>query len=141
MSTSYISAEIRRKVAARANGVCEYCKLPDTIYLTSHHIDHIYSEKAGGQTLLSNLAYCCQECNRYKGANIAYYVASADLVVTVFHPRNDIWVDHFRILSNGMIDPIDLTGEATVELLRLNSPAKISERLFLLELGELTYLL
>ena len=42
--TSYVSAELRRLVAARANGVCEYCLIHETDTWLGCQIDHVISE-------------------------------------------------------------------------------------------------
>src|SRR4051794_20447345 len=50
MSETYISTGLRRRVAARADGLCEYCLIhgDDTFY--GCQVDHIISEKHGGLT-------------------------------------------------------------------------------------------
>jgi hypothetical protein len=40
MARPYISAELRRLVADRASGYCEYCKFPVKFALESMEIDH-----------------------------------------------------------------------------------------------------
>ena len=50
MSRSHIPNELRQQVYKRANGVCEYCQLPDTVTLAAHQMDHIIAEKHGGAT-------------------------------------------------------------------------------------------
>jgi hypothetical protein len=51
-----------------------------------------------------------------------------------FDPRRDRWNDHFR-LEGATIEPISSVGSATVRLLRLNAPERISERRLLQSLG------
>ena len=48
--------------------------------------------------------------------------------------RRDRWSDHFR-LEGATIEPISSVGPATVSLLRLNAPERISERRLLQSLG------
>lgn len=45
--------------------------MPDTETLVTHEPDHIIAVQHGGDTSLSNLAYTCHQCNRYKGPNLA----------------------------------------------------------------------
>jgi 5-methylcytosine-specific restriction endonuclease McrA len=59
----YISEDIRRIVAARADFRCEYCKMPEEHAFFTFYLDHIMSIKHGGQTTLENLAYACAYCN------------------------------------------------------------------------------
>jgi 5-methylcytosine-specific restriction endonuclease McrA len=59
MSVTYISAELRRHVVARAEELCEYCLIAqeDTFY--GCEVDHILSEKHGGATQEDNLSFAC----------------------------------------------------------------------------------
>ena len=71
MSETYISAELRRFVRARANAGCEYCGIAETDTWFGCEVDHIISEKHGGLTGPENLALACVTCNRAKGSDIA----------------------------------------------------------------------
>ena len=66
----YASAELRRKVARRANFRCEYCRLPEFAAMTRFQLEHIVSLKHGGKTTLENLAYACPICNSGKGTDL-----------------------------------------------------------------------
>ena len=68
--TSYVSADLRRLVASRAGGVCEYCLIHEDDTYTGCQVDHIISEKHGGLTAPENLAYACTLCNRAKGTDV-----------------------------------------------------------------------
>ena len=67
--SSYVSADLRRLVALRAGGLCEYCLIHENDSYLGCHVDHIISEKHGGLTESENLAYACACCNRAKGSN------------------------------------------------------------------------
>ena len=54
---TYISAEIRRQVTARAGNCCEYCRLSQEDNTFSFQVDHIIAEKHGGSTELDNLSW------------------------------------------------------------------------------------
>ncbi len=41
---------LKRRVWQRANGVCEYCRMPSEFYLAPYQIDHIIAEKHEGKT-------------------------------------------------------------------------------------------
>ena len=45
-TASYISPELRRLVAARAEGLCEYCLIHEDDTFFGCEVDHILSEKA-----------------------------------------------------------------------------------------------
>jgi hypothetical protein len=55
--------------------------------------------------------------------------------VRLFHPREDQWPDHFRLNSNGQIEPLTPTGRVTVRQLRLNAPRQIAARVQWAKLG------
>jgi 5-methylcytosine-specific restriction endonuclease McrA len=57
--TTYISAALRREVELRAASCCEYCRIHLSDRLFSYEIDHVISEKHGGQTSAANLCYSC----------------------------------------------------------------------------------
>ena len=65
--TSYVSAGLRREVAARAVGICEYCLIHESDTYLGCQVDHVLSEKHGGATDSSNLAYACTCYGKGKG--------------------------------------------------------------------------
>jgi hypothetical protein len=50
MSVTYVSIELRRLVAARAKHICEYCRIAEADTFLGCAVDHIVSEKHGGDT-------------------------------------------------------------------------------------------
>ncbi len=125
--SSYVSADLRRLVALRANGLCEYCLIHESDTYLGCQVDHVVSEKHGGPTQSENLAYACACCNRAKGSDIASFASSTGEMTRLFNPRADCWADHFR-LHGPLIDPQTPIGEATVRTLRLNDTERIRER-------------
>lgn len=97
------------------------------------HVDHILSEKHGGQTVVENLAMACSYCNQYKGSDVGSYSPTGEFF-RFYHPRNDNWGAHFRLVG-GRIEWRTPIGEATVRLLRVNDQARIEEREALREKG------
>lgn len=87
--SSYISAELRRLVASRANGSCEYCLIHEDDTYLGCQVDHIISEKHDGATESENLAYACALCNRSKGSDIGSIAASTGELTRLFNPRTD----------------------------------------------------
>lgn len=125
---------IRDFVRARARGRCEYCLLDQSDAGFSHEVDHIRSRKHGGTDDLDNVAYACFLCNRYKGADVASIDPATGELIRLFHPRLDVWDQHFR-LAAARIEPLTGIGRVTVRLLRFNLPARVLEREFLERLG------
>jgi HNH endonuclease len=127
MSSTYISASLRRQVEARANYCCEYCELPAGVAFYPHEIDHTVAEKHGGQTILENLALTCWRCNRHKGTDLGSFDPQTGAFSFLFNPRNQLWEEHFAN-SNGEILGLTPEGRTTVSLLQLNSPDRVAER-------------
>ncbi|MDP6115888.1 MAG: HNH endonuclease signature motif containing protein [Planctomycetota bacterium] len=125
--SSYVSAELRRLVRSRANGLCEYCLIDETDTFLGCQIDHIISEKHGGPTEPQNLAYACAFCNRAKGSDIGSIAQSTGAFTRFFDPRKDHWGDHFG-LRKALIDPRTPIGEATSRILGFNEAERVLER-------------
>ena len=127
-----IPAELRTFVVRRANLRCEYCLIHLDDAAFSHEVDHVISRQHGGETIASNLALACMVCNRYKGANIAS-VAASGILVPLFNPRESTWAEHFR-LNGAVIEQIDVIGEVTAKVLRLNAAERVVRRSLLQQL-------
>ena len=132
--SSYVSAELRRHVAERANFLCEYCLIHEVDTFYGCHVDHIISEKHGGLTILDNLAYACAICNQAKGSDIASLAADLNALTRFFNPRTDRWSDHFRIASL-IIVPSTPIGEATARIFGFNASDRVIERRLLHRFG------
>lgn len=110
-----------------ADGRCEYCRLNEKYQFTSFELDHVYAEKHGGKTIFANLCLSCMECNRYKGSDLCSLDPETDEVVSLYHPRRQMWSTHFR-LNGAFIEPLTAEGRVTVRLLRLNTEYRLSHR-------------
>jgi hypothetical protein len=125
---------LRRQVIERAQGCCEYCLLHQDDNLFPHEIDHIVAEKHLGDTVLNNLSLSCLDCNRHKGSDLTSIDFQTGEVVLLFHPRKDIWDEHFR-LAGAQIIPLTAKGCVTVFLLDMNSDEQVAKRSDLILLG------
>ena len=116
------------EVRLRAGERCEYCRLPQSLSRLKFTIDHILAKQHGGSDLINNLALACGHCNRHKGPNIA---AGIDLpsgqLNRLFHPRQDIWSDHF-VWREAILVGLTPIGRTTVAVLLLNSRSQIAVR-------------
>ena len=127
MRPSGISRAIRQQVMEQAHYRCEYCLLSVDLSFQPFEVDHIIARKHGGKTELGNLALSCPPCNKHKGSDIGSIDPIGDLLVPLFHPREDRWADHFR-LDGAHIQPLTDRGRVTVFLLRFNSERRLRER-------------
>jgi hypothetical protein len=132
--TTYIPEALRREVLQRAKGRCEYCGVHQHDRLFAHEIDHIYAEKHGGQSQSNNLSVACSECNRFKGSDLCSLDPVTNTIVALFHPRQQLWRDHFRLKGN-IIEPLTPTGRVTERLLRFNEADTVERRRLLIEAG------
>ncbi|MCB0098392.1 MAG: HNH endonuclease [Caldilineaceae bacterium] len=64
MSREHIPVAVRRLVAERAQGRCEYCLLHQDDTPFTHPLDHIIAIRHGGATTAENLALACIDCNQ-----------------------------------------------------------------------------
>lgn len=127
MSTTPISAAIRRRTQERAGGRCEYCLLAEEDAYFSHETDHIIAEKHGGETVLDNLAWSCFDCNRFKGSDISSLDPITNELTRLFNPRTDDWRGNSRT-AQGIIEALTASGRVTEKLLKLNLPARVEIR-------------
>ncbi len=134
---TYIPTDLRRVVYERAEACCEYCLIPESVALATHEIDHIIAQKHQGKTESDNLALSCTICNKHKGSDIASITPDTGDIIALYHPRKDIWTEHFKI-EVAHILPLTSTGEATVRLLQFNSMNRVQERVLLIQAGLIT---
>lgn len=122
-----IPAALERKVHNRARGRCEYCQLPESAYPIPFQADHIIAVQHGGKIRPGNLAWACPWCNRSKGPNLAGYDYKTRRILPLFHPRLDLWTEHFRWNGPRLVG-LTATGRATTRALNINRPAALALR-------------
>lgn len=122
-----MEAAVRHLVRQRAGDWCEYCRLPQDAVEATFHIEHIVALQHGGQDDPSNLALACDRCNLYKGPNLTSIDSESGAIIPLFHPRQDIWQDHFAFRGPRLIG-LTSRGRATVQLLNMNAPRRIQLR-------------
>ena len=70
----------------------------------------------------------CEYCRiPYNGPNITTIDFETGAVTALFHPRTDLWSDHFAI-RDGHIVGLTPTGRATARLLNMNAPRRVELR-------------
>jgi hypothetical protein len=134
MSVTYIAAELRRLVVARAEGICEYCLIAEDDTFYGCEADHIISEKHGGATNADNLAMACVFCNQAKGSDVGSIHGESNSFVRFFNPRTDAWADHFALMENRLVGTTPI-GIVTAKILAFNAADRVSERKILQSSG------
>ncbi len=119
---------LRRQVIQRAGNRCEYCLLPAEVAFFPHEVDHIVAEKHGGATEIENLALACWRCNRHKGTDLTSFDPQTRQLSPLFNPRTQLWSEHFAYEGERIVG-LTSEGRTTVNLLQLNSEARLIERL------------
>jgi hypothetical protein len=127
MSVTYVSAELRRLVETRADGLCEYCLVAEEDTFFGCEVDHIISEKHGGPTEADNLAFACAFCKQAKGSDIGSIDWASGELVRFFNPRRDRWAEHF-VLKGVRVEPLTPIGSVTVRILAFNTIERLLER-------------
>jgi hypothetical protein len=125
-----VNRQLVHEIRRRAANCSEYCRIPQFGLPLPFQIDHIVAEKHSGQSVKENPALACPHCNRYKGPNIAGIDPVTGELVRLFHPRIDIWGEHFRV-EDGRLIGLTLAGRTTVEVLNMNTAERVEVRVAL----------
>jgi len=92
-------------------------------------IDHIIPRSMGGGGNRTNLAASCYRCNEFKGVRINAIDPLTEVLVSLFHPRQQIWTENFAWTEEGIIIAgLTPTGRATVNALKLNNKYVVESR-------------
>jgi hypothetical protein len=128
-----MDALLRAFVRERAVHRCEYCQLhEDYAGRLAFQIEHIIARQHGGTDDPNGLCYACAQCNWAKGPNLAGMLAGK--LYPLFNPRKQKWSRHFR-WDRTMLVGKTKTGIVTVQVLDINSPARVMLRENLLSEG------
>jgi len=125
----------RQAMFDRADGCCEYCRMPQELTIVPHEIDHIRARKHGGETTEENLALACFYCNSFKGPNVAGFDSLTNTVSPLFNPRTDTWSDHFE-WRGPELHGKTAVARATINVLNINLPKRVEHRRLLLASGD-----
>jgi hypothetical protein len=92
-----------------------------SLHVPTFHVEHIVPQCAGGQSTADNLALACPACNLHKSNRIQVVDPDTRNVVPLFHPRQQLWTEHFQWLGF-LVSGRTAVGRATVVALHLNDP-------------------
>lgn len=125
---------LQQQVRQRAEGICEYCRVPEEFDPLPFHIDHIIARKHGGPSEADNLALTCFACNNHKQSDIAGIdpEGETNAIVRLFHPRKDAWNDHFA-WNGAELRGRTPIGRVTIYVLGMNLPHRVTFRQFLID--------
>lgn len=124
---------LRKFVRERANDVCEYCRLPQTVVsFARFQVEHIHAKQHHGTDEPDNLAWACPRCNAYKGPNLTSIDMETQKVTLIYHPRTDNWEEHFVQVGIEIVG-LTATGRCTVELLHMNDEDRLRVREAMME--------
>ena len=137
MSEPESIAGLKRQVAERAAGYCEYCRSQSRFAVQPFSVEHIEPRSGGGKTNAENLALSCQGCNNHKYNKTVGTDPATGEAAPLFHPRKKRWRDHFAWSEDGtQVLGLTPTGRATVVTLRLNREGVVNLRRVLFAAGE-----
>lgn len=126
---SSLPEQARQRVRQRARNRCEYCLSHQNYVMGRLQIDHIQPTVQGGSDSEDNLCLACELCNQYKWTQTAGIDPQTGETVTLFHPRQQSWSEHFVWDYDSVtILGQSACGRATVEALRLNNALAITVR-------------
>ncbi len=92
-------------------------------------VDHIIPKSQGGSTEFANLCFCCRACNEFKGQKITAEDSSSGEVVSLYHPRQHLWQEHFTWNEPGTsLVGLTTVGRVTIIGLKMNNQAIVSAR-------------
>lgn len=111
----------KEQLKAVSNNLCEYCKSPKAFSTELFTNDHIIPVSKDGTNEFENLAYSCSGCNTFKHDKAEVYHAGLDKMISLFHPRKQVWSEHFAWNKDyTQIIPLTPIGYVTIEQLQLN---------------------
>jgi hypothetical protein len=136
VSKGRVSEALRQKVAERFKFSCAYCLTQQRVAGIGFTVDHIIPEVLGGQTSFENLCLACWDCNLRKQKRVAAHDPDSQELVSLFHPVNESWNEHFEWQMGGLLlRGKTATGRATVYALGLNRPVLLHARRRWIEVG------
>lgn len=136
MSKTYISKALRARIGEQARHRCGYCLTQEQVVGTPMEVEHTLPEALGGLTIEHNLWLACSLCNNHKHDRIAALDPQTGELVALFHPRTQLWREHFTWTDDGEhVVGLTASGRATVLALQLNRPALVRARRLWVSVG------
>lgn len=118
----------KQAVWEAARDCCEYCRLAQSGSFARFHVDHIIAIKHGGSDDDDNLCLACPDCNAHKGENVAALDPQTGNPTKLYHPRQQLWADHFSISPDVRLIGLTPEGHTTIFVLRINDEERVQQR-------------
>lgn len=135
--SAYIPVELQRQIRSRFADFCAYCRTAESLTVTAFEFEHIVPLAKGGETSFENLCLACPSCNRYKAVRQTATDPTTQVEVSLFHPQQQVWVDHFAWSEEAAeITGLTPTGRATIVALKMNRPQLLRVRRMWVKMGE-----
>jgi len=129
MSKRYLPADLQEQLWAADDRRCAYCHTTEANTGQPMTIDHIIPETQDGSTTFDNLCFACRRCNEFKSSQITARDPLTDEIVSLFHPRLQVWSDHFAWDASGTrVIGLTANGRATVLALNMNNDIIVDAR-------------
>lgn len=127
--SNYISVDLRQQVEQADRARCCYCLTQAVNSGIPLSVDHILPRVQGGPTTFENVCLACRPCNEFKSAVTEAVDPLTGRQVSLFHPRQQSWIDHFVWSEDASrIEGQTPVGRATVLALRMNRPIVVVAR-------------
>lgn len=135
MST-YLPIELRQQLEEADDHQCVYCQTTQAITGQPMVLDHIVPEAKGGETEFDNLCFACRRCNEFKGATTHMKDPVTQQMVSLFHPRQQNWSQHFAWDDSGVhLVGLTSTGRVTIIALNINNELILDSRRLWVSVG------
>ena len=125
----YLSGELRRHLEEADDHCCAYCQTLQANSGQRMVPDHIFPESKGGKRTFENLCFYCRLCNEYKGSQTTGIDPLTNNNISLFHPRQQLWSEHFVWEEDGThIVGLTAVGRATIQTLQMNNAVIVPAR-------------
>jgi hypothetical protein len=119
--STYIPVDLRRQIEQVDRDRCCYCLTQAVNSGIPLSVDHILPRARGGATTFENLCLACRPCNEFKSDRVEAVDPLMGEVVSLFHPRQQIWAEHFAWSEDGTrVEGLTAVGRATMLALQMN---------------------
>jgi hypothetical protein len=119
--STYIPVDLKAQIQQHDCGRCSYCLTQEVNSGIALSFDHILPLSRGGTTSFENVCLACRSCNEFKSDQIQAIDPLTGGLVSLFHPRQQSWQEHFAWSEDGTrIEGRSAIGRATVLALQLS---------------------